>query len=155
MTGSVSRLGVEHSVELAGFFERYRATEAELQAYVNGLPLWVNVWRGWMFLLFGAAIIFVVRKREARWLAVTMVVSLFVYDLVAMYSGVGRFPSIALLIFWLPLAFYLDHRRRRLVASTRFDRIYRGWLTASMVTLFVSVTFDAYNVAYSLIRGVP
>jgi hypothetical protein len=39
---------------------RYQATAAEMQRYVDGLPPWVNVWRGWMFLLFTAALLFVV-----------------------------------------------------------------------------------------------
>ena len=33
----------------AEFLERYQATELALQSYVEGLPLWVNIWRGWMF----------------------------------------------------------------------------------------------------------
>ena len=142
-------------MELSEFFERYRATEAAVQTYVEGLPLWVNVWRGWMFLIFGLAVVFVIWKREARWLALTMVGSLFAYNLVAMRSGVGRFPSIALVAFWLPLAFYLDGRRHRVATATRFDRIYARWLTVALVTLVISVTFDVYNVAYSLIRWVP
>ncbi len=72
-----------------------------------------------------------------------------------MYSGVGRFPSIALVVFWLPLAFYIAHRRREFVAISGFDRIYSWWLTACLVTLLVSVMFDTYNVAYSMIRWVP
>ena len=93
------------------FRERYRATEAELQTYVSGLPLWVNVWRGWMFAVFGAALVFVPWRSEARWVALTMVVSLFAYNAVAMASGVGRFPSVAFLAFWTPLALHLARRR--------------------------------------------
>jgi hypothetical protein len=140
---------------MSGFLERYRATEEAVQAYVAGLPLWVNVWRGWMFLVFGLAVVFVFRKREARWLALTMIVSLFAYNVVAMYSGVGRFPSIALVVFWAPLAVWIARRRDTLVRTTRFDRAYAGWLAACLATLAVSVTFDVYNVAYSLVRGVP
>jgi hypothetical protein len=140
---------------MSGFLERYRTTEEAVQAYVAGLPVWVNVWRGWMFLVFGLAVVFVFRKREARWLALTMVVSLFAYNVVAMYSGVGRFPSIALVVFWAPLAVWLARRRGAIASATRFDRAYAGWLTACLATLIVSVTFDVYNVAYSLVRGVP
>lgn len=137
------------------FLARYRATEAAVQAYVAGLPTWVNVWRGWMLLLFGLAIVFVWTKREARWLALTMVVSLVGYDLVAMRFGVGRFPSIALAVSWAPLAWYLARRRPGLATGTRFERAYAWWLTAALVTRTVSVGFDAYNVGYALVRGVP
>lgn len=137
------------------FAARYRATEAALQAYVEGLPLWVNVWRGWMFLVFTAAILFVVWKVEARWLAVTMVVSLFAYNVVSMFSGVGRFPSIAFVIAWSPLAVYLWRRRRQLQKQGWFDTVYWWWLTLALGTLLVSIAFDTYNVAYALIRGVP
>ena len=136
---------------LADFFARYAATEAELQEYVNGLPLWVNVWRGWMFLLFGAAILFVFRKKEARWLAVTMVVSLFAYNLMAMAYGVGRFPSIALVVFWAPLAAYFARRLSALELQTRFDRLYSWWMSAALVTLVISVAFDTYNVAHHVV----
>ena len=137
------------------FLERYRATEAEVQAYVGGLPLWVNVWRGWMFLIFGTALFFVIWRLEARWLIAVMVGSLFAYNVVAMFAGVGRFPSIALVVFWGPLLLYLIRRWRRLVSTTGLERIYSWWLTASLVTLAVSVAFDTYNVAYSFLRGVP
>lgn len=139
----------------SAFVERYSATEAELQAYVAGLPVWVNVWRGWMFLIFSAAILFVAWKSEARWLVLTMVVSLFAYNVVAMLSGVGRFPSIALIVFWSPLALYLFRRRRQLSSTGRFDRLYSWWVTTSLVTLSISLAFDTYNVGYSLLAGVP
>jgi hypothetical protein len=32
--------------------EHDQATELALQAYVEGLPFWVNIWRGWMFFIF-------------------------------------------------------------------------------------------------------
>jgi hypothetical protein len=137
------------------FVDRYRATETQLEAYVAGLPLWVNIWRGWMFLIFTAAIVFVLWKREARWLAVTMVVSLFAYNMVAMFSGVGRFPSIAFVALWSPLALYLARRRRQLSSTSRFDRVYCWWVATALATLVVSLAFDTYNVAYSVIMRVP
>jgi hypothetical protein len=137
------------------FWQRYAATEAELQRYVSGLPLWVNVWRGWMFLVFGAAIVFVLWKAEARWLALTMIVSLFAYNVVSMTSGVGRFPSIAFLVFWTPLAVHLARGRAHLASATRFDRAYAAWVSTALATLVVSLAFDAYNVVYSLSTGVP
>jgi hypothetical protein len=139
----------------ADFLTRYRATEADLQAYVDGLPLWVNVWRGWMFLIFTSAVVFVIWKREARWLAVTMVVSLFAYNLVSMAFGVGRFPSIAFVVLWSPVAVYFARRQQRLAAAGTFDRVYAWWVTAALVTLVVSLAFDTYNVAYSVITGAP
>ena len=137
------------------FFARYRATEADLETYVNSLPLWVNVWRGWMFLVFTAAVVFVVWKQEARWLALTMVVSLVAYNVVAMFSGVGRFPSIAFVVCWSPLAVYLARRRARLPAAGPFDRLYRRWVAMALTTLVVSLAFDVYNVAFSVLRHVP
>ena len=139
----------------AQFLERYRATEAALDVYVSHLPVWVNVWRGWMFFIFTFAVVFVAWKPEARWLAATMVVSLFAYNLVTMFSGVGRFPSIAFLAFWSPLAVYFARRRTQVPAERAFDRIYRWWFMAALATLCVSLGFDTYNVAYSLITGAP
>jgi len=141
----------------ASFVEKYQATEAQLQTYVAGLPLWVNVWRGWMFFIFNAAVVFVIWKREARWLALTMIVSLFAYNVVAMMSGVGRFPSIAFVVLWSPLAVYVARRRRQLTlaSASRFDRAYSWWLTAALATLVVSLAFDTYNVAYSVVMRVP
>ena len=137
------------------FFARYQATEVALQHYVDGLPLWVNIWRGWMFAIFTAAVVFLIWKREARWLAVTMVLSIFAYNVLAMIYGVGRFPSIAFVLLWSPLAIYFFRHRPRLPAEGRFDRIYRWWLTTALATLVISLCFDVYNVAYSVIMGVP
>ena len=138
-----------------GFLERYQATAAQIDVYVAGLPVWVNVWRGWMFFIFTAALVFVIWKREARWLMTTMVVSLFAYNVVAMNTAVGRFPSIAFLTFWLPLALYVARRRHHLTAASHFDRVYSWWVTAALATLVVSLAFDTYNVLYSVIAGVP
>jgi hypothetical protein len=140
------------------FLARYRATEAELQMYTEHLPLWVNVWRGWMFFIFTAAVVFVIWKREARWLAVTMIVSIVAYNVVAMSSGVGRFPSIAFVLLWTPLFLYLARRLPHLEQRRTFDRLYRYWVmaaVAAVATLAISLVFDVYNVAYSLVRGVP
>lgn len=142
-------------MNVAEFFARYQATNAALQAYVNGLPLWVNVWRGWMFVIFTAAVVFVIWKREARWLLLTMIISLFAYNLLAMCCGVGRFPSIALVLCWSPLAFYLKRRRSRLSMDGWFDTVYSWWLTTALATLCVSIGFDTYNVAYALVAHVP
>ncbi len=138
-------------MSLSEFFERYAATEEQLQAYVAGLPLWVNVWRGWMFLIFTLAIVFVIHKVEARWLAVTMIVSIIAYNLVTMAVGVGRLPSIAFLVFWSPLAWYFLRRRPQQVGTGRFDRAYSVWMRLVLVTLLVSLAFDSYNVLYALV----
>jgi hypothetical protein len=137
------------------FLARYQTTEASIDVYVKTLPLWVNIWRGWMFFIFTAAVIFVAWKPEARWIILTMILSLFAYNVVAMFSGVGRFPSIAFVVSWSPLALYLWRRRSRLRPQGRFDTVYSWWLTAVVATLCVSVAFDSYNVAYSLIARVP
>ena len=126
-----------------------------LQSYVEGLPLWANVWRSWMFFVFVAVVVFLPWKREARWLAVVMVASMVAYNLVAGLSGVGRFPSIAFVLLWSPLAIYFARRWPQLQSSSRLDRFYSWWFTAALATLAVSLAFDSYNVAYSLIAGVP
>jgi hypothetical protein len=108
-----------------------------------------------MFLVFTLAVVFVLRKREARWLAVTMVVSLFAYNVVTMWNGPGRLPSVAFVLLWSPLALYLARRRPLLVARTTFDRIYARWVDVALVTLGISLAFDVYNVAYALLKRVP
>jgi hypothetical protein len=138
-----------------GIVDRYQATAAQLETYVAGLPLWVNVWRGWMFFIFTAAVVFVIWKREARWLSLTMIVSLFAYNVVSMLGGVGRFPSIVFVALWSPLALYFARRRPQLVVASRFDRVYAWWATIALATLVVSLAFDIYNVVYSVIMQVP
>lgn len=138
-----------------GIVDRYQATAAQLETYVAGLPLWVNVWRGWMFFIFTAAVVFVIWKREARWLSLTMIVSLFAYNVVSMLGGVGRFPSIVFVALWSPLALYFARRRPQLVVASRFDRVYTWWVTTALATLVVSLAFDIYNVVYSVIMQVP
>ena len=139
----------------ARVLENYQATEGELQAYVETLPLWVNVWRGWMFFVFTVAVVFVLSKREARWLGLTLVVSIVAYNLVAGSCGPGRFPSIAFVLLWSPLAVYFARRLPQIESVSRFDAVYSWWFRAALGTLVISLAFDTYNVAYSLIAGVP
>ena len=141
-------------MSIAEFLTRYGETERALQAYVSALPLWVNVWRGWMFFVFTLGIVFVIGRVEARWLAVAMIASLFGFNVVAMFHGVGRFPSIAFVLLWTPLAVYFTRRRGRPQGDRRFDQFYRIWLDTVTATLWISVGFDVYNVLYALIRGV-
>ncbi len=136
------------------FIAHYGETERALQAYVATLPLWVNIWRGWMFFVFTLGIVFVIPKVEARWMAVAMILSILGYNVVAMFYGVGRFPSIAFVLLWTPLALYFTQRRRRPQRKRRFDQAYRVWLDAVTATLWISIAFDLYNVLYALIRGV-
>jgi hypothetical protein len=141
-------------MSVAESLTRYDETERALQAYVSALPLWINVWRGWMFFVFTLGIVFVIGRVEARSMAVTMIASLFGFNLVAMFHGVGRFPSIAFVLLWTPLAVYFTRRRGRPQGDRRFDRLYRIWLDAVTLTLWISIGFDVYNVLYTLIRGV-
>ena len=141
-------------MSVADFVTRYGETERALQAYVAQLPLWVNVWRAWMFFVFTLSLVFVIRKVEARWLAAAMIVSIVGFNLVAMFHGVGRFPSIAFVLVWTPLAIYFTRRRRLPQGERGFDQLHHIWLDAVTVTLWISIAFDVYNVLYALIRGV-
>jgi hypothetical protein len=136
------------------FFARYRETEAAMNAYVTTLPLWVNVWRGWMFTIFPLGAVFVFRKVEPRWMAAAMISSLFAYNVVSMLHGVGRFPSIAFVLLWGPLAVYFLRRRGQQHGDGWFDRAYALWFRAATATLCISVGFDIYNVLYAWVRGV-
>lgn len=136
------------------FFARHRETEAALQAYVETLPVWVNVWRAWMFTIFPLGIVFAFHKVEPRWMAVAMIPSLFAYNVVATLHGVGRFPSIAFVVFWGALLIYFLRRRGQQHGSGWFDRAYALWFRAATVTLCISVAFDVYNVLYAVLRGV-
>jgi hypothetical protein len=136
------------------FFARYRETEEALDAYVRTLPLWVNVWRAWMFLIFPIGIIFAFRRVEPRWMAAAMIPSIVAYNVVSMLHGVGRFPSIAFVVFWAPLAIYFLRRRRQHYGDGWFDRVYALWFAVATGTLCVSVAFDVYNVLYAVLRGV-
>jgi hypothetical protein len=136
------------------FFTRYREHEAATQAYVETLPLWVNIWRAWMFTIFPLGIVFAFHRVEPRWMAAAMIPSLFAYNVIAMEHGIGRFPSIAFVIFWGALLIYFLRRRGQDFGGSRFDRAYSLRFHAATITLCVSVAFDLYNVLYSLLRGV-
>jgi hypothetical protein len=136
------------------FFARYRQNEVALQAYALTLPLWVNIWRAWMFTIFPLGIVFIFRKVEPRWMAAAMIPSIVAYNVVAMLHGVGRFPSIAFVIAWGALLIYFLRRREQQHGSGWFERAFALWFRAATVTLCISVAFDIYNVFYALIRGV-
>ena len=59
------------------------------------------------------ALIFVIWKREACWLALTMIASTLAYNAVVVFTGVGRFPSIAF--------------RRAVDAASRLRAAFHTW----------------------------
>ena|SRR5690242_14177896 len=131
------------------FIEARRAFQASAQTYVASLPVWVNVWRGWMFALFTSSVLFVPWYVEARWILLTTFASVMALDLLGTFmGGMSRFLSIALVVFWTPLIFYVFGRVRDEAANARRGRVFRIWLRVALATLAVSVMFDIYNVAH-------
>jgi len=132
------------------FITAREAYQANIAIYITHLPLWVNVWRGWMFVLFTSSLLFAIWRVEARWFIAITFLSVQAYDLLGTFIGVSRFLSVALLLPWIPLAIYVYRRLPNLPRRTLSERFYMNWLRVVLVTLLISISFDTYNVIHFL-----
>ncbi len=109
--------------------------------------LWLQLWVGWLVVANLAALIFVVKSVEARW-----VVGLFILNALFMqwlYSQVGyvRLLGLSHVIFWTPLLIYLWKRRKFTYLSTWTGK----YLYLVFITDGISLLVDYVDVARYLL----
>lgn len=104
--------------------------------------LWLQVWVGWMGFVNLSAIIFI-RRIEARWVFVAMLVAFPLMNVLHAQFGYQRILGLAHVIGWTPLLVYLWLRRKHWDLS----RLSGKWIMAVFVTDLVSLVIDYVDVA--------
>ena len=119
--------------------------ELAIQAVGEATP-WVGVWMNWMMLVFALSLVFVWKKKAARYVvlafALTMPIALFVFGKTGEVDLIG----IAHIIVWTPLAYFLVQKEIR---SKKFKAksCYGVWLLLLVATIVISLIFDVKDVA--------
>ena len=121
-------------------YDSYRAAEAAMDSSAAGLDPWVRYWMQWMTFAFLSSVWFVLGQAPARWVLLVGVATKFTSVAVVMLFGVAAW-SLAHVLLWIPLFFYLARRRPGFMTH----RGYSVWIHALMITILVSLGFDAYE----------
>ena len=106
----------------------------------------VQYWMNWMSIIFFASLFFVWKRTAARYVFIsiilTIIVAMFVYHL----SGIIHLLGVAHVVIWAPLFYYLvrfEIRRE----DFKFSSTYGVWLGLLMATIVVSLAFDVRDIA--------
>ena len=102
----------------------------------NALKYWIR----WLGLANMICLFFVWKHKQARWVAVAMLVVAVANIPMAMALGLVKALSIPHLVAWIPLTIYLavEVRERKIIPSSAFGI----WVLILMVTNTISVVFD-------------
>ncbi len=131
-------------------FESWSAMVAAREAYLAGLPQWVHAWIGWMTFTFVSSIWFAIPHREARVVLAVSVLTALGADVFGWFFGFSRLWGLVHLVLWIPLIIYLAPRTPRLKEERS---AYAIWLNALIVTMGISLIFDAIDVVRYLAAG--
>ena len=115
-----------------------------LDEYAAHGPAWVLYWMYWMGFINFAAIFFVWKKVEARWILAAMIANMvFMGQFLFPTYGYVRLLGLSHIIFWTPLAIYLFRRN----VFQKPKGIYDLYLLAVLITISVSLVFDYIDLA--------
>ena len=125
---------------------------AEFSAQMNALPQAVQTWMQWMVLVFALSIVFTWWQVAARWVFVTF----FVLTIAGAYGQFSFTHSVhwiaaVHLVLWIPLLVYLVGTAMRR-PEFRAASPYGVWLIVVVLTMLVSLAFDARDV-FLLLNG--
>ena len=114
---------------------------SQMNAQMEVLPQWVQYWMNWMMLIFAASLIFVWKKKAARFALLAFLLTMPVGMVVFFLSGTVHLLGISHLILWAPLLYYLFkvETQRECFA---FKSFYGVWVALLMLTIAISLIFD-------------
>ncbi|ARN75324.1 hypothetical protein [Oceanicoccus sagamiensis] len=117
----------------------------EMNAQMAVLPAPVQYWMNWMMLVFVFSIVFVWKHKAARYVLLSLVLTMPVAQAVFYLSGTVHLLGIAHLLIWGPLFYYLYYVEIK-PTGIAFNSPYAVWLLLLMVTIAISLIFDIRDV---------
>jgi len=126
----------------------------ELNAAMDvGTSRAVKIWMNWMGIIFLSSLIFVWKRKPARWVLAAIILTLPIGFVVWKMTGSVHMLGIAHLIVWLPLAIYLykaefskTAEASTLSLSQRLKSPYFIWLCLLLTTIVISLIFDVRDI---------
>jgi hypothetical protein len=107
----------------------------------------MQAWLGWMFLLNFSSV-FLLRRVQARWVAVAMACNLVAMQVLVRLYGTGHHLALPHIVFWSPLLAYLFLQRRHILKKTPFGI----WAVLLFATDGVSLLLD-YRAVFKWLAG--
>lgn len=126
---------------------------ADVIHQILDLSVSVQLWMGWMVLLFSAAAAFLGR-RETNWFLKCLVATLALGAcLVYAWQSIHAL-ALSHLIFWPPfiVAVLRNWRTTGADSASLRNKIYKFWLQALVLTMVISLGFDIRDSLKLLIR---
>lgn len=114
-----------------------------------GLPVWLQIWVGWLIVVNSAAVLFLSR-RPARWVLAAWLVNIGLMTALAQANGFNKLLGLSHVVVWTPLLIYLYRRRRREVLSSGSSS-YERWIRVLFATNLLSLIIDYVDVARYLV----
>jgi len=132
----------------AEFMDAWQVAQGEQEIYVAALPQWVQLWMNWMTVVLGlGGLIAAIFKVEARWLLLSLLLTIPATMVLGVYVGWNGLWGITHLIFWTPVAIYMARRFSQIEVKS----IYGVWYVLALATLWISLVFDAKDVGAYLL----
>ena len=130
------------------FMDAWQVAQGEQEIYVAALPQWVQLWMNWMTVVLGlGGLIAAIFKVEARWLLLSLLLTIPATMVLGVYVGWNGLWGITHLIFWTPVAIYMARRFSQIEVKS----IYGVWYVLALATLWISLVFDAKDVGAYLL----
>ncbi len=109
-------------------------------AQLTQMPLWIQIWVGWLTIINSFSIVFIFTRAETRWALVAWIVAASSVTAIFALQGqeMTRLSGLGHIIGWTPLLVYL-WRRRGEIYLTHLSGIYLHLL---FLTNFISLTMD-------------
>ncbi|MEO1619541.1 MAG: hypothetical protein AAFU53_00755 [Cyanobacteria bacterium J06632_3] len=123
----------------------------EAKAQILMLPRTTQNWMLWMNVVFLVGLLFVFSHESARWVLAAYVVCFPVAVPIYRYTRDVAMMGISHILFWTPLLIYLPLEA---VGDSTFSLVslYGVWTVLLMLTITISVAFDARAVVDYLSR---
>ena len=105
----------------------------------------VQIWMNWMLGIFALSIIFVWKYKGARWVLLTLVLSMPAAYIVYQATKNPWLLGIVHFVLWIPLGAYLlivELKR----PEVRLASIYGVWMIVLLTTIAISLVFDFRDV---------
>lgn len=112
-----------------------------VNAQMAELPSWVQIWMDWMMVIFLSSLFFVWKHKGARWVALSLILSMPLGILVFYLSNTVHLLGIVHLLLWSPILIYIMRVEFK-SDDFKLRSPYGVWTILLMVTIVISLLFD-------------
>ena len=117
----------------------------QISAQMEMLPAIVQYWVNWMGLVFIVSILFVWKKKAARFALLSMILTMAIGLGIFHYTETIHLLGVGHILFWAPLLYYLA-RHEITSDAVSLKSVYGVWLCLLMATISISLIFDVRDI---------